>query len=459
MPTRRRLRLIRSSGEDVRRDIVHIGAGELTYAIREIVDQATRIEALGVEMIWENIGDPVLKGEKIPDWIKEIVVDLVRDDFSYGYCPTRGEPATRQFLAERVNARGGARIGPNDILFFNGLGDAVSKVFGFLRREARVIGPSPAYSTHSSAEGAHAGDHPLTYTLDPDNGWQPDLEEMRQKVRYNPAISGILLINPDNPTGVVYSRQTLEGVIDIAREFDLFVMCDETYINLTYNGSPAVHLSDVVGDVCGLSLKGISKEIPWPGARCGWIEFYNQDVDPVFAQFARSLVNAKMLEVCSTTLPQRAIPLIIGDARYPEHLEKRSAEFGRRAEEACDILSGVPGISVNPPQAAFYLTVLFDRGILSNGMTLPMPSRRVQKVAGELTAGQMAADFRFVYTLMAATGIVAVPLSSFCCERDGFRVTLLESDDAKRRATYETLAGAIRDYLASDATVRGRIAV
>lgn len=443
----------------MRRNIVHIGAGELTYAIREIVEQASRFEELGVEMVWENIGDPVLKGEKIPDWIKEIVSDLVLDDSSYGYCPTRGEPATRQFLAEKVNARGGAQIGPDDVLFFNGLGDAVSKVFGFLRREARVIGPSPAYSTHSSAEGAHAGDHPLTYTLDPENGWQPDLEEMRQKVRYNPAIAGILLINPDNPTGVVYSRETLEGVVAIAREFDLFVLCDETYINLTYNGLPAVHLSDVIKDVCGLSLKGISKEIPWPGARCGWIEFYNQDVDPVFAQFARSLVNAKMLEVCSTTLPQRAIPVIMSDRRYAQHLEQRSNKFRQRAQEACDILSGVPGISVNQPQGALYLTVLFDRGILSNDMTLPMPSRQVRRVADELTSGPMAPDFRFVYTLMAATGIVAVPLSSFCCDRDGFRVTLLENDDAKRRVMFETLAGAVRDYIESVAPARERAAV
>ena len=153
-------------------------------------------------------------------------------------------------------------------------------------------------------------------------------------MRYNPSIAGILLINPDNPTGVVYSRSTLESVVEIARQFDLFVMCDEVYINITYNGARAVHLSDVIGEVCGLSLKGISKEIPWPESRCGWIEFYNQDVDPIFARFAKSLVDAKMLEVCSTTLPQRAIPRIMGDARYAAHLAGRAAEFPRRATAA-----------------------------------------------------------------------------------------------------------------------------
>ena len=434
----------------MRRNIVHIGAGELTYAIREIVEQADRIEALGVDMSWENIGDPIQKGERIPAWIKDIVADLVRDDSSYAYCPTRGEPATREFLATRVTARGGAQIGPDDILFFNGLGDAVSKALGFLRREARVIGPSPAYSTHSSAEGAHAGDHPITYTLDPDRAWQPDLDEIRQKVRYNPAIAGILLINPDNPTGVVYSRDTLEGVIEIAREFDLFVMCDEVYINITYNGAPAVHLSDVIGDVCGLSLKGISKEVPWPGSRCGWMEFYNQDTDPVFARFARSLVDAKMLEVCSTTLPQRAIPRIMGDPRYPAHLATRAAEYQRRASEACAILSAVPGITVHEPQGAFYLTVLFDRDAITASMSLPIPDQRVQQVIDELIlqAG-VEPDFRFVYYLMGATGIVVVPLSSFCCQRHGFRITLLECDNERRRRMFETLARVIGEYQAS----------
>jgi aspartate/methionine/tyrosine aminotransferase len=431
----------------VRRDIVHIGAGELTYAIREIVEQANRIEKLGVRMVWENSGDPVLKGEKIPDWIKDIVGELAHDDMSYGYCPTRGEVATREFIADRVNARGGVQITPNDVIFFNGLGDAVSKVFGFLRRNARVIGPSPAYSTHSSAEGAHAGDKPLTYTLDPDNGWQPNLRELYEKVRYNPAIAGILMINPDNPTGVVYSRETLEGVMDIAREFDLFVLFDEIYIHLVYNGMPSVHLSDVVGNVCGISMKGISKEIPWPGSRCGWLEIYNQDRDPVFARFVKSLVDAKMLEVCSTTLPQQAIPRILGDPRFADHLRIRNETFEARAKEACGILGGTPGISVNCPSGAFYMTVLFDHDAIDNTMTLPIENSDVRTMIETMVADELEPDFRFAYYLMGATGIVVVPLTSFCCERQGFRITLLEVDDDRRRWTFQTLAKVIPQYI------------
>lgn len=433
----------------MRRNIVHAGADELTYAIREIVVQARRLEALGVPITWENIGDPVRKGELVPDWIKSIVADLAREDDSYAYSDTQGDPETRRFLAGMVNERGGAQIQREDILFFNGLGDAISKIYGFLPRAARVIGPSPAYSTHSSAEGAHAGDTPITYTLDPDRGWLPDVEELRQKVRYNPSIAGILIVNPDNPTGVVYPRELLEDVIGIAREYDLFLVFDEVYLNLVYEGTPIVPLSDIIGDVCGISLKGISKEVPWPGARCGWAEMYNRHRDPMFARYTKSLVDAKMLEVCSTTLPQRAIPPIMSHVNYAGYLAERNATYAAHAREASEILNRVEGVRVVCPQGAFYMVALFDHDVLDPEMSLDIAQVDVRRIVQELAGATEQPDYRFAYYLMGATGIVVVPLSSFCCNRMGFRVTLLESDDAKRRWTFESLADSIERYIAS----------
>ena len=135
----------------MRRNILHAGASNLKYEIREIVGAAHEIEALGQEITWENIGDPVQKGEVPPDWMREIVSGLVDEPDSWAYCDTQGVYEVREFLADRVNSRDGVSVIPDDIIFFNGLGDAVAKVYGFLSREARVLGPSPAYSTHSSA--------------------------------------------------------------------------------------------------------------------------------------------------------------------------------------------------------------------------------------------------------------------------------------------------------------------
>jgi alanine-synthesizing transaminase len=431
----------------MRRSIVHEGAGQLTYEIREIVAVAKKMEAAGLTVTWENIGDPIQKGEAFPTWMKDILGQLVTEDASYAYSDTQGIRPTRQFLADRVNARGGCQITFDDILFFNGLGDAVAKVFGFLRREARVIGPSPAYSTLSSAEAAHSGYEHLTYQLDPDKGWLPDLVDLENKVKYNDAVAGLLLINPDNPTGVVYDREILLSIVDIARRHGLFVIADETYANITYNGAEACSLSEVIGDVPGLSLRSISKEYPWPGARCGWIEVFNKGSHPEFRQYIDSLLAAKRLEVCSTSLPQLTIPRIMGDPRYTDHLERRRRMFGDRARQAYEALNGIPGVKVILPQGALYFTVLFEPGALDGDRRLVPANPAVGALVDGMVA-QVAPDKRFVYQLLASTGICTVPLTGFCSDLPGFRMTLLENDDAKREWIFRTVADALRTYLA-----------
>jgi len=432
----------------MRRNIVHEGASELTYAIREIVQVGHRIRDLGMEIMWENIGDPIHKGEPVAPWIREIMHEIVDQDVSWAYCDTAGVPETREFLSSVVNGRGGAQLTPDDIIFFNGIGDAVAKVYGFLRREARIIGPTPAYSTHSSAEGAHSGYDHVTYELDPYNQWMPDLDDLRMKVKYNDSIAGILLINPDNPTGAVYPREVLDEMVDIARENDLFLICDEIYTHIVYNGRKPLHLSEVIGEVPAIAMRGISKEYPWPGARCGWIEVLNRHRDATFDTYVNSLLASKRLEVCSTTAPQLSIPRVIGDERYPVHLAHRAEMFQTRANEAYEALSGIDGVLVNRPGGAFYMTVVFEDGTLNDRQLLPIANDEIRQAIEELTVDGPN-DQRFVYYLMGATGICVVPLSGFYCKRDGFRITLLECDDAKRAWTLETLSQALRDYVAS----------
>ncbi len=432
----------------MRREIVHEGSKQLTYEIRAIVAVANKLKKLGVDITWENIGDPIEKGEKVPDWIKDIVKSLVSTDKSYGYVDTQGVLETREFLASAVNQRGGCQITADDIVFFNGLGDAVAKVFGFLKREARILGPSPAYSTHSSAEAAHSGYEHLTYELDPDNGWMPDLEDIENKIKYNDSIAGLLLINPDNPTGAVYPRELLEKIVDIARKYKIFLICDEIYAHIVYGGSKTLHLSEVIGSVPGMALRGISKEYPWPGSRCGWIEVFNQDKHPMFKEYIESLINAKRLEVCSTSLPQYSIPLVIGDPRYLEHLERRKQLFSDRADEAYDVLSKVEGLRINKPHGAFYMSILFEEGILNQQQSLPIKDPKVKSYIEELVR-DVEVDKRFVYYLLGSVGICVVPLTGFCCSRKGFRVTLLECDDQKRKWIWQTLAENIKRYIES----------
>ncbi len=183
-----------------------MAAAGLTYEIRNIVLIANKLKEYGVDIIWENIGDPVQKGEKIPDWMKEVLIEILKDDASYAYSPTKGVDATRKFLADRLNKRGKVQITPEDIIFFNGLGDAIARAYSSIQVDARMIMPEPTYSTHFMAEVLHASFPPNTYRMNPYNNWYPDMRELEQKVKSHKSIVGILVINPDNPDGFCLSR-------------------------------------------------------------------------------------------------------------------------------------------------------------------------------------------------------------------------------------------------------------
>ena len=424
------------------------GGSGLTYEIRNIVMIAKKMQEYGLKIIWENIGDPVQKGESIPDWMKEVLIDILREDMSYAYSPTKGVDATRAFLAERTNARGKVQITSDDIIFFNGLGDAIARAYSSIQVDARMIMPEPTYSTHLMAEVLHASFPPNTYRMNPYNNWAPDLRELEHKVRSHRAIVGILIINPDNPTGFVYPVEALENVVLIARENDLFVIADETYINIVYNGRKTVPIGDVIGDVPGIAMKGISKELPWPGARCGWMEVYNADKDPIFARFINTILHQKMSEVCSTTLPQMAIPRIMTHPEYKSYLRQRTQHYEKLSAIAYGVLKDVPFVIANKSNGAFYMTVLFNESVLNERQHLHVEQPELLSYIETLTKG-VEYDKRFVYYLLAATGICVVPLTSFFTPLLGFRMTLLDKNVDEFEFVVKTLAEKITEYIQS----------
>lgn len=430
----------------MRNRLLSDGAQKLEYEIRDIVKKTEKIQALGHDVYWENIGDPIQKNATIPEWMKQVVTELVQDDQTYGYCHSKGEIETRQFLAERTNALNGAQVTANDILFFNGLGDAIHKVYQYLHSSARVIVPSPAYSTHSSAESAHARKEPIVYKLDPENNWYPDVQEIYLSVKYNPSIVGILIINPDNPTGMVYPLEILERIVEIAKEFKLFIISDEIYNNITYNGAVAHSLAEVIGDVPGIAMKGISKELPWPGSRCGWMEFYNRESDADFNNLCEVLDNAKMIEVCSTTLPQKAIPKLLGHVEYDKYRTNLNEETGKRSRMISEILQDLPQITFNETFGAFYNTIVFNKGALKPGQKMKVTDPKVKEMVEEWTLGGLALDKVFVYYLLAAKGVCVVPLSSFHSDLEGFRVTLLEENEEVLKETFNRIKEGIKEF-------------
>ena len=433
----------------MRQHLLREGANELSYEIRGIVKKAEQLQLLGHTIYWENIGDPIQKNASVPDWMKQIIADLALQNETYGYSHSKGLLETRAFLAEKTNRLAGVQIKPEDITFFNGLGDAIQKIYQYLRPTARVIGPSPAYSTHSSAEAGHANHHPVTYELDPQNNWYPNLEDLELKVKYNPNIVGIMVINPDNPTGMVYPRDILEGIVAIAKTYQLFLVFDEIYMNLIYNGASKCTLAEIIGDLPGISLKGISKEFPWPGARCGWAEFYNRHVDTEFNQLCETIDNAKMIEVSSTRLPQRAIPLVMSHPSYTSFIEDTNEKIGKKSRFLEAFLSEIPFITFNRTNGAFYNTIIFQEGVLKSGQTMQVSDPKVERLLDEWLDPQMPLDQRFVYYLLAAKQVCVVPISSFASKLLGFRITLLEENDEIMQETFKRIKEGILEYCTS----------
>jgi len=434
----------------MRYDLAKSGNG-LTYEIRNIVTVAKLLEKHGVEICYENIGDPVAKGEILPDWMKETIADIVRtNDLSFAYCSTKGVEDVRQFLAEKNNARGGAQITKEDIIFFNGLGDAIARAYSSIRVDARIMLPEPTYSTHLLAEVLHASYPPNTYRMNPYNNWRPDLNELERKVRSSNSVVGILVVNPDNPTGYVHTEEDLRHIVEIAKEYELMLVFDEIYLNMIYNGHKTLALADIIGDeVPGISMKGISKEYPWPGARCGWMEVYNAGKDEKFDRFVNAVLNQKMSEVCSTTLPQLTIPHIMTHSEYPVYLAERLKHYEKLSNIAYNILKDCPYVVVNRSNGAFYMSVVFNEAVLKENQMLDIEIPEVRDIVTKLTSEKMENDKRFVYYLLGATGICVVPLTSFFTPIPGFRMTLLEKDVEKFENMVTTLKQKIVEYVES----------
>lgn len=412
----------------MRHSLLPEGLPKISYGIRQIVSKGFERENLGYPVIWENIGDPVQKGLQLPDWMREIVADQIQDNSTYGYCDSKGLPDTRHFLANRTNSYGGLQISKEDITFFNGLGDAIARLYSLLSDDTRVLMPSPTYPAHTGAEKLRIGSDPLTYNLDPENGWLPDTDSIRRMVKKHKEISSILIINPDNPTGMVYPKKVLLEIVQIARQNNLFIVADEIYENLVHNGK-MVRLAEVIGDVPAIVMKGISKEIPWPGSRCGWMEYYNRPSDKQFSELCTRIDECKMTEVCSTTLPQKVLPKIYSHPNYEPFLRSRKKNISAKVNLLKSRAECLDDISCSGADGAFYATLHVKSSLRVSDIEPDMLTEIQQNLFKGWTKDfDGKPDLYLAYYLLAGAGVCTVPLSGFNSSVPGIRITLLEQN-------------------------------
>jgi alanine-synthesizing transaminase len=288
----------------------------LRYGIREIVDVAQKLAELDPNFVFigENIGDPIPKGWPVPPFLKQAIIDATNEpgDKVFGYSHSRGLPETRKWVVNYAK-----RFSPSStldyeyVLFVSGLGAGISALYHMLPEGARIIQPTPSYPTHASMESFSANADPIVYKLDPDNDWQPDLEDLEAQIMANPEVTAILVINPNNPTGAVYSAETLEKMVELAEKYKLMLISDEVYFRMVYNGLKYAQITEIAeGRVPLIVMRGVSKDVPWPGGRCGWLEFHGVNLDPDYRAYAEAVKKRVLMEVCSVTLPQTIVPKI-----------------------------------------------------------------------------------------------------------------------------------------------------
>jgi len=440
----------------MRKNLTNPGHSLLRYAIREIVDVAQKLGEIdpSYKFVWENIGDPIAQSWKVPRFVKDILVEEINTegDKVFGYSHSRGQPAVRKWIVEYVKRYApGSTLDYENVLITNGLGAAISVLYATMGKGTRVLQPTPTYPSHASSESYIAGADPVMYNLDPSKGWEPDFANMEEQIVKHPEVGALLVINPNNPTGAVYGKETLEKIVALAEKYKLMVISDEVYFRMVYNGYSHVQIIEIAeGRVPLVVMRGLSKDVPWPGSRCGWIEFHGTSLDSDYREYAESVKKKVLMEVCATTLPQFALPKIYDHPEFEGWLASNNKELEANGNYIAGVLNGTPGLKVNPTNGAFYMMPLFDAGVLNDKQTLPIANDAARKyIEEQVSQPGFPLDKRFTYYLLASQGIVVVPASGFYSPYFGFRLTTLDRNPERRKDTYARMSKAVTDYLAS----------
>ena len=258
------------------------------YDIRgPVLEEADRMEAEGHRILKLNIGNPAPFGFEAPD---AILVDMMKHlPEAQGYSDSRGIPSARRAVVQYYETKGIFNLGADDVYLGNGVSELITLSLQALCDPGdEILVPTPDYPLWT-ASVALSGGTPVHYECDEHDAWNPDLDDIRSKI--TPQTRGIVVINPNNPTGAVYSRELLTGIVDIAREHDLIVFADEIYEKITYDGAEMVNMATLTGeDVLCLTFSGLSKAYRIAGYRSGWLaitgpnwkaESYIEGIKPV----------------------------------------------------------------------------------------------------------------------------------------------------------------------------------
>ena len=314
-----------------------------------LYQEALRMEAEGTSVLKLNTGNPGRFGFELPDSVRQALA--LHIDEAVPYCDVRGMKEARNALCTYHTGRGLQGISPDDIFICNGVSEAASMIMDALAGTGdEVLLPSPCYSLWSNSTYLSGGT-PVFYRCDPQNKWNPDIEDIRQKI--TDKTKAILVINPNNPTGAVYSRETLMAIADIARRHHLVVLSDEIYDRLVMDDLRYESMAALAPDLPCITFNGLSKSHIICGFRCGWMVFSGPrgELDEVKS----GVMKLASMRLCANALTQLVIPAAMDDSESTREMIIPGGRLYEQRRATCEGLDKIDGVSYVENKAAFYL--------------------------------------------------------------------------------------------------------
>jgi alanine-synthesizing transaminase len=331
---------------------------KVCYEIRgPVLKRAREMEEGGKRIIKLNIGNPAMFGFEVPEEIQEDVMRNISK--SSGYTDSQGLFEPRKAIMHYTQRKRIKGVMVNDIMIGNGVSELIVMAMnGLLNNGDEVLVPKPDYPLWT-ASATLAGGEAKHYVCDEDNGWLPSLEDIEPNINAN--TRAIVVINPNNPTGVLYPKETLLGIIDIARRHELVIFADEIYDQMLYDGLEHTSMASLADDVLFVTFNGLSKNHRACGYRAGWLVV--SGAKDHASDYIEGLEMLASMRLCSNVPGQLAIQTALGGYQSIDDLVSPSGRLCKQRDLAYKMLTEIPGVTCVKPQAALYLFPKLDPDI------------------------------------------------------------------------------------------------
>ncbi len=325
------------------------------YDVRgPVVDEASRMMANGVDVLRLNIGNPAPFGFNAPN---EVIADMIHNlRNAQGYSDSKGIFSARKAIMQYCQLKNIKGVTIDDIYTGNGVSELISlSMQGLLNNGDEILIPSPDYPLWTAAANL-AGGHPVHYICDEQSEWYPDLDDIRSKI--TDKTKGIVVINPNNPTGALYPKEILEAIIQIAREHELIIFADEIYDRLVMDGLKHTAMASLADDVFFVSFNGLSKSHRVAGFRSGWMVL--SGAKEKAKGYIEGLNMLSSMRLCANVPAQYIIQTALGGYQSADELILPGGRLYEQREYIWKAINDIPGLSAVKPKAAFYMFPKID---------------------------------------------------------------------------------------------------